>query len=93
MGEPEDEGARLVHVLNRLVTALEPTGSSVAMPEARRGGAAECWEDRDYVSFQISLPGEPQEIDINIHGDKVFIRVDRRTLPARRSGPADASRS
>jgi hypothetical protein len=84
MNEAEDTTC-LLHLLNRLVVALEPTRNGDSIPPACRSTALERWEDKDYVYVETNLGSVPEsDVDISILGDLVFIRIGRRTLPSRR---------
>jgi hypothetical protein len=76
MNEVEDDGPGLLNVLNRLLTALEPSRAGDPDLEARRGAVPERWEDQDYIYVEANLAGESESvIDISILGNLVFIRI------------------
>jgi len=91
MSEAENDGASLLDVLNRLVTALEPPRDGAPVLEARRGAVPERWEDGDYFYVEANLAGVPEsDIDISIHGGLVFIRIVRWVARARSAGTVDS---
>jgi HSP20 family molecular chaperone IbpA len=78
MNEVDADGAGLLSVLARLVTALEPSHDGDPMIEERWGAAPERWEDNNYVYVEANLAGASEaEIDISIHSGLVFIRIVR----------------
>ena len=79
-GSPDldGDGARLFNLLNLLVTALERLRADDPLPGACRGPVSERWEDEGYVYLESDLPSVlGSEMDISIHRDRVFIRIER----------------
>ena len=78
MNEVEVDSAGLLHVLNRLVTALEPSQTGEPVVDVQCLRSPERWEDKDYVYMEASLAdGLDSDIDISIHSGLVFIRIVR----------------
>ncbi len=78
MSQVENAAESLLDVLNRLVAVLEPLQDDDPDGEVEGGAVPRRWESDDYTYVEANLGfGAAPEIDINILGDLVFIRIGR----------------
>jgi HSP20 family molecular chaperone IbpA len=64
----------LTHLLKKLVQVRDDPS-----PAALDGSPSERWEDEEFINLEVELPGVTgPDIDISIHGDRAFVRMERR---------------
>lgn len=79
---------RATHALTRF-NPVHGTGSTTELSHASRWGflAAEVHEDNANINVKLEVPGlEPSDIDIEVRGNAVLVRGEKRSQSERESG-------